>query len=113
MIRPLLGLSRDAVRRAAVDAGLPFVDDLSNTDPAFARTRIRHEVMPVLAELNPSLLDTMSRTRADLAEELDFLASAGAGLIEVEPDGTPAIHAPRLAATHPAVQRFALRAPSP
>ncbi len=109
VIRPLLGLGREQVRRAAVAAGLPFVDDRSNDDPSFARTRIRHEVMPVLAGLNPSVLDAISRTRADLAEDLDFLAAAGAGLVEVEPDGSAVIPASSLAAAHPAVRRSALR----
>ncbi len=109
VIRPLLGLSRERVRSAAAAAGLAFVDDRSNEDPAFARTRIRHEVMPVLSDLNPAVLDAISRTRADLAEELDFLAAAGSELIESGSDGSPSIAALRLAEAHPAVRRSALR----
>ncbi len=109
VIRPLLGLSRQAVRQAATAAELPFVDDRSNDDPAFARARIRHEVMPVLADLNPSVLEAVARTREDLAEELDFLAAAGSQLVDFDPDGTPSVAASDLAAAHPAVRRFALR----
>jgi tRNA(Ile)-lysidine synthase len=109
VIRPLLGLSRAQVRRLAEEAGLGFVDDRSNSDPAYARSRIRHEVMPVLAELNPSVLETLARTRADLGEELDFLATAGSELVETGPDGSRAIPVPSLSAAHPAVRRFALR----
>ncbi len=109
VIRPLLGLSRQAVRRAATAAELPFVDDRSNDDPAFARARIRHEVMPVLADLNPSVLEAVARTREDLAEELDFLAAAGSQLVDFDRDGSPSVAASDLAAAHPAVRRFALR----
>lgn len=110
VIRPLFAMSREQVRRAAEAAGLDFVDDLSNADPTFARTRIREQVMPVLAGLNPSVLDAITRTRADLAEELDFLGVAGRGLVEVGPDGESVIAGPSLAAAHPAVRRYALRA---
>ncbi len=109
VIRPLLGLGRDQVRQAAVAAGLPFVDDRSNEDPAFARARIRHEVMPVLSDLNPGVLEAISRTRGDLAEELDFLAAAGAELVETGPDGTASIGVPDLVPVHPALRRAALR----
>jgi tRNA(Ile)-lysidine synthase len=115
VIRPLLALSRETVRAEAERAGLPFVDDLSNDDPAFARARIRNEVLPVLADLNPSVLEAIDRTRGDLVEELDFLELAGAELAGCrgEPAGGAAgasrIEASRLAAAHPAVRRFALR----
>jgi tRNA(Ile)-lysidine synthase len=110
VIRPLLALSREQVRFEAERAGLPFVDDRSNDDPSFARARIRNEVLPVLTDLNPSVLQTISRTRDDLSEELDFMSGAGAELIREGPDGVPHIDAPTLARAHPALRRFALRA---
>jgi tRNA(Ile)-lysidine synthase len=109
VIRPLLSLSREQVRDEARAAGLPFVDDRSNDDPAFARSRIRNEVLPVLTDLNPSVLQAISRTRDDLAEELDFLGRAGAELVEAGAGGPPRIRAPRLAEAHPALRRAALR----
>lgn len=110
VIRPLLSLSREQVRAEAEAAGLPFVDDRSNDDPSFARSRIRNEVLPVLAELNPSVLKTLSVTRDDLAEELDFLSRTGAELVRVDPGGEPYLDEPTLARAHPALRRFALRA---
>lgn len=105
VVRPLLSLSRAEVRKAAESAGLPFVDDRSNDDPAFARTRIRNEVLPVLTDLNPAVLRAISSTRAELGEELDFIDGAAAGLIEA--DATIAVGS--LEAAHPALRRHALR----
>jgi tRNA(Ile)-lysidine synthase len=105
VVRPLLSLSRAEVREAAESAGLPFVDDRSNDDPAFARARIRNEVLPVLADLNPSVLESIALTRAELGEELDFIDSVAAGMIEA--DAT--IPAASLQAAHPALRRHALR----
>ncbi len=110
VIRPLLSLSREQVRAEAEAAGLPFVDDRSNDDPSFARSRIRNEVLPVLADLNPSVLETISITRDDLAEELEFMSRAGAELVRQDPGGELHIDGATLARAHPALRRFALRA---
>ena len=87
MVRPLLGLERDRVRELVDAAGLPFADDETNDDPAFARNRIRAEVLPALRELNPAAERNIAETRAELAEEaallervvLEALDAAGAG----------------------------------
>ncbi len=105
VVRPLLALTRAQVRAAAEDAGLPFVDDRSNEDRAFARSRIRHELLPVLEELNPSSLAAIAATRAELGEELDFINLAASALI----DGRGQIEARELEAAHPALRRHALR----
>jgi tRNA(Ile)-lysidine synthase len=109
IIRPLLSLSRSQVREAAVTAGLGFVDDPSNDDPAFARARIRNEVMPVLEGINPAATANIARTREELAEEASFIRGQAAGLVEREPDGTVLIRAARLSGADPAVRRHALR----
>src|SRR5919204_2001166 len=86
VIRPLLALPRAATRELAAAAGLPFEDDPSNLDPAFARNRIRAEVMPVLAELGPAE-ETIAETHAELVEEgalIDRLVPA-----ELEGAGSP------------------------
>ena len=66
VIRPLLALSREDTRALATAAGLPFADDESNSDPGFARNRIRAEVLPALAELSPETERNIAETRAEL-----------------------------------------------
>jgi tRNA(Ile)-lysidine synthase len=105
VIRPLLGLSRTEVREAAIRAGLPFVDDRSNDDPAFARARIRNEVMPVLETLNPSALEAVATTRAELGEELDLIGQLADELL----GGREAVPVEVLSAAHPALLRHVLR----
>ena len=105
VIRPLLELSRAQVREAATEAGLPFVDDRSNDDPAFARTRIRKEVLPVLEELNPAALEAVATTRAELGEELELLGILAADVL----GGSENVSAETLAAAHPALRRHVLR----
>jgi tRNA(Ile)-lysidine synthase len=50
-IRPLLEVSRSAIRAYAKEKNIPFREDASNADPAYLRNRIRHELMPLIGEL--------------------------------------------------------------
>jgi tRNA(Ile)-lysidine synthase len=112
LVRPLLGLERSRTRELATEAGLPFADDETNLDPAFARNRIRAGVLPVLAELSPAAQRNIAETRAELAEEaalldrlvLEELDAAGCGA------GAVAIGAKALLGWEPGLRRLALRA---
>ena len=78
--RPLLDITRAQTEAACAAEGLAFWSDPHNADPAFTRSRIRTEVMPVLErELGPGVAATLARTasqlRADVAA-LDAIAEA-------------------------------------
>jgi tRNA(Ile)-lysidine synthase len=80
--RPLLTLPRATLRAACAAQGLSPYDDPHNADPAFARSRVRTQVLPVLeAALGPGVAAALARTadllRAD-ADALDELAEAAA-----------------------------------
>lgn len=51
--RPWLKQPRAALAAAAARAGLPTIQDPSNTDPRFARSRLRHAVWPALVQAFP------------------------------------------------------------
>ena len=68
IVRPLL-----AVRRAELEDYLrarnqPWRTDSSNSDEAFTRNRVRHQLLPILREYNPSLDQTLANL-AELARE--------------------------------------------
>ncbi len=58
-IRPLLDVTRAEVGRYLKRRSIPFVDDPSNADPRFARARIRHCLLPLLAEENPRVREAL------------------------------------------------------
>ncbi|QJW92329.1 tRNA lysidine(34) synthetase TilS [Spirosoma taeanense] len=62
VIRPLLFATRDELKDYADTHQVTFREDQSNADDTYARNRIRHHVVPVLAELNPGLWQTFPRT---------------------------------------------------
>jgi tRNA(Ile)-lysidine synthase len=79
-IRPLLDVARADTRKACAALGLSPWDDPHNTDPAYARSRVRQEALPALIRaLGPAVVDNLARTAAQLAadtEHLDALARA-------------------------------------
>ena len=50
VVRPLLGLTREEVRRAAKEVGLSWREDKTNEDERGWRSRVRHKVLPYLAK---------------------------------------------------------------
>jgi tRNA(Ile)-lysidine synthase len=89
-VRPLLDLTRAQTQQACRAQDINWWTDPANDDPRFARSRVRHTVLPVLEnELGPGISAALARTadllRADV-EHLDDLAdSAYAALPEPLP----------------------------
>ena len=111
VIRPLMAIGRADARELASAAALPFEDDPTNVDPAFARNRIRSQVLPVLEEISPAAERNIAATRAELAEEGALLERLAAeALREAGADAGPAaVPAAGLADLDPAIRRLALR----
>ncbi len=59
LIRPLLETSREATVGICAEFGIEPLFDASNDDVRFTRNRVRHETLPALAELNPSVKDAL------------------------------------------------------
>jgi tRNA(Ile)-lysidine synthase len=106
IIRPLLDRSRAEVLAYLAARGLPYREDPTNASPRFDRSRIRHEVLPLLAALRPGAEAALARA-ADLLRQderaLDALARA------VAPPGSSSAGVDRLAAAPGAVRARALR----
>jgi len=109
IIRPLLALSREATRELATAGNLPFRDDPSNEDPAFARARIRRDVMPTLKDINSSAEENIASTWAELAQEAEALDALADEVLAGTADA-PALGAAVLTDLHPAIRRLVLRA---
>jgi tRNA(Ile)-lysidine synthase len=61
-IRPMLFASRSEIESYALANSLVWRDDESNSSDKYARNRLRHQVIPVLQALNPSLEKNISET---------------------------------------------------
>jgi tRNA(Ile)-lysidine synthase len=74
MIRPLLKFSREEIELFAKKEKISWREDHSNTSTKYVRNKIRHNILPVLKEINPSLLDTFSKTLAHLQESTQIIS---------------------------------------
>lgn len=77
-LRPLLGITRAQTRQMCVELRLDPWEDPHNTDPAYARARVRTAALPALvAALGERVVGNLARTAAQAAEDnaaLDELA---------------------------------------
>lgn len=72
--RPLLDITRAQTETACRVEGITWWDDPHNTDPRFARSRVRHTVLPMLeAELGPGIAAALARTADSLREDVSAL----------------------------------------
>ncbi|MCF0075071.1 tRNA lysidine(34) synthetase TilS [Dyadobacter sp. CY261] len=60
LIRPLLFSNRAEISRYAAENGVRWREDRTNETDDYHRNKIRHNVIPVLSELNPSLETTFN-----------------------------------------------------
>ena len=107
--RPFLDLDRSTPRQACAVLDLPVWDDPHNTDPAYTRARVRHEVLPVLEKhLGGGVVEALARTARLFRDDADAL-DAWAAQVEVEALDADGLDARRLAEVPPAVRRRVLR----
>ena len=91
VVRPLLSVSRTDIEAYAEEHHIPYVVDSTNADTAYARNRLRHEVVPALRALTCApersvarMVESLERDRAfldSLASELLDRADTGNGLL--------------------------------
>jgi tRNA(Ile)-lysidine synthase len=79
--RPLLALRRRETAALVCSLGWSAVADMSNDDLRFRRNRVRHELVPMLAEISGrDPVPVLARTAALLGEDAAFLAELASAL---------------------------------
>jgi len=78
IVRPLLSVSRLEIEQYLKDRGLVFREDRSNASVKYLRNKIRHELIPLLAQMNPSIQQTVK----DEMRILDDVAHIYASKVE-------------------------------
>ncbi|HSX66350.1 tRNA lysidine(34) synthetase TilS [Nocardioides sp.] len=111
--RPLLGIRRAETEAACRAEGIEFWVDPHNSDPRFLRSRVRHDVLPVLErELGPGIAETLARTADQLRrdmESLDTIASQELGRVRSGEGADLALALPDELVSEPALSARVLR----
>jgi tRNA(Ile)-lysidine synthase len=64
IIRPLLLFSREEIANYANENGIKWREDSSNASDKYLRNKIRHDLVPLLKELNPILSPRFKKTQS-------------------------------------------------
>jgi tRNA(Ile)-lysidine synthase len=114
LVRPLLAWARrtdteDYCRERQID----FRVDSMNADEAFARVRVRTQLLPLMQSFNNRVVDAINRTARLLGEDASALADEALRLLETAVNNseteTPNLSVSVLLQKPPAVRRRALR----
>lgn len=68
IIRPLLNFSREDLEHFALEHQIKWREDSSNASTKYLRNKLRHDVIPVLKEINPQLLQNFKETQTHLQD---------------------------------------------
>jgi tRNA(Ile)-lysidine synthase len=91
LVRPLLGFTRAQTTGYCKERRLPWRDDPTNAEVGYARNRVRHGLVPALAEIHPAAARNVLRTAEllrDEAQVLDALVEAEIGAADGDGRGT-------------------------
>jgi tRNA(Ile)-lysidine synthase len=80
LIRPLLFASRKAITDYSVQNKIKFREDRTNSDVKYVRNKIRHTILPLLRELNPSFDVTITETAERFSEINEIVTSYISGI---------------------------------
>jgi len=73
IVRPLLPFTRDEIEHFTIINNIAWREDESNQSTKYFRNKIRHNIIPVLEELNPGLLETFNTHLSYLKSEKKVL----------------------------------------
>lgn len=73
IVRPLLKFSRNEILTFVKENHIDWREDKSNASTKYIRNKVRHQVLPILKEINPSLLETFAKTTAHLKESQQII----------------------------------------
>ena len=92
VVRPLLPFSRAEIEDYALRQGLTHVEDSTNASLLYRRNQVRHRLIPLLRQLQPTADTALATTIANLqhVEQLymALLAPIRRQLVDPQPDGT-------------------------
>ncbi len=73
VIRPMLEMRRSDTEEFCAANGIAPRADESNTDPSYARNRVRHSVIPELQQINPEAVDAIGRLAATASADVQLI----------------------------------------
>ncbi|OXB23684.1 tRNA lysidine(34) synthetase TilS [Flavobacterium tructae] len=76
IVRPLLPFSRAEILEYAKQNNILWREDSSNASNKYLRNKIRHDLVPILKEINPNFLNAFQKTQEYLQESQEMVEDA-------------------------------------
>jgi tRNA(Ile)-lysidine synthase len=105
LVRPLLSVTREQTGAYCQAHGLRWRDDETNDTDAYARNRIRRELVPALERVHPAAQENVLALAEILRAEAEVLDE----LVAATLDGRPEISLDRLRELAPALRRLVIQ----
>ncbi|HEX7493354.1 MAG TPA: tRNA lysidine(34) synthetase TilS, partial [Bacteroidales bacterium] len=83
IIRPMLFATRQKIMSFQIRHKIAFREDKSNADTKYTRNKIRHLIIPVLKEINPSIEITLNETAERFTGINEIVSNYISGLREI------------------------------
>lgn len=107
--RPLLSVSRAQLESFAIQQGLSWIEDESNTDTRFSRNFLRQDIVPSLQTHWPSVAPVLAATALRMQEANQLLDELAGELATLCVDEQQRLHISALQKLSPPRQRLVLR----
>lgn len=111
-LRPLLHITREEIEQYGRECKLEWRYDASNDALHHTRNRIRHELLPLLAQYNPNIRATLTRLADTLASDVEIVETTtreAFDRIAIEDDKTVKVDRKAWRALSAGLQRATLR----
>jgi len=117
LVRPMLWARRSDTEEYCSSRKIEFLHDEMNDDPAFARVKVRTQLLPLMETFNNRVVEALSRTASMLREDSaalledadELLSRAIVSLEKKHETARPALNVTVLSGATPALRRRALR----
>ena len=76
VIRPLLFAPREQIEAYQQEHRLSYREDASNLETKYQRNKIRHDILPVMMQINPGFIRTMEGNMARIREMFEIYEAA-------------------------------------
>jgi tRNA(Ile)-lysidine synthase len=108
LLRPLLQTRRSEIDRYLLEKGIDYREDSSNQDPAHTRNRLRHEALPLLADILKRDLAPALVRAAEISREKEEIIGSLLDTLELrDPQGR--LFLPKVRELAPALQKASLQ----
>lgn len=105
IIRPLLGVSKSEIIQLLDENQIEYCIDSTNLETDYSRNKIRHNIIPELAQINEKALEHISDMTMRLSEVAEYISLEANGLLQIANEGDGRLRkraiatAPRVIAT--------------